>query len=94
MPEKWKPVEGLDYEVDVPEGDSAEGADGWKDAEKVPTQGHPDLGWARDCVKANKGERVTDEELDTLWWNGLLGCYMMQWRGMTLGIETDGYIHS
>jgi len=55
---------------------------------------HPDFDWARDTVKANKGDRVTEEELGTIWWNGLLGCYMMQWRGMVLGIETDGHIHS
>ena len=55
---------------------------------------HPDLQWARDCVKANKEDRVTDEELDTIQWNDLMGCYLMQWRGMTLGIETDGHIHS
>jgi hypothetical protein len=45
-------------------------------------------------VRSNKGDRVTTEELDTIWWNGLMGCYLMQWRGMTLGIETDGHIHS
>ena len=55
---------------------------------------HPDLNWARECVKANKGERVTEEELDTIIWHDLMGCYMMQWRGMALGIETDGHIHS
>ena len=55
---------------------------------------HPDLQWVRECVRANKGDRVTDDELDTLWWNSLLGCYFMHWRGMTLGIETDGHIHS
>jgi len=55
---------------------------------------HPDLNWARECVKANKGDRVTEAELETLWWHGLMGCYLMQWRGMTLGIETDGHIHS
>jgi len=55
---------------------------------------HPDLKWARECVLANKGDRVTEEELATLWWNELLGCYQMGWRGMALGIETDGHIHS
>ena len=55
---------------------------------------HPDLDWARECVRANKGDRVTEEELETLWWNPLMGCYLMGWRGMTLGIETDGHIHS
>tara|TARA_R110002020_G_scaffold232807_1_gene444321 strand:+ start:1959 stop:2144 length:186 start_codon:yes stop_codon:yes gene_type:complete len=55
---------------------------------------HPDLKWARECVKANKGDRVTDEELDRIQWNGLVGCYLMVWRGMVLGIEKDGHIHS
>jgi hypothetical protein len=55
---------------------------------------HPDLDWAKDVVRANKGERVTEEELSEVWWDGLTGCYMMHWRGMCLGIETDGHIHS
>ena len=55
---------------------------------------HPNLKWARECVKANKGDRVTETELDTIRWHGLMGCYLMAWRGMTLGIETDGHIHS
>ncbi len=55
---------------------------------------HPDIEWCRRVVRSNKGDRVTAEELDTIWWNGLMGCYLMQWRGMTLGIETDGHIHS
>ena len=59
-----------------------------------PDISHPDLNWARSVVRKNKGERVTDDELDTVVWNGLMGCYMMEWRGMTLGIETDGHIHS
>ena len=61
---------------------------------KQETVEHPNLEWARECVKANKGERVTDEELDTIYWNSSLGCYLMGWRGMALGIETDGHIHS
>jgi hypothetical protein len=55
---------------------------------------HPDIEWCKQVVRSNKGDRVTTEELDTIWWNGLMGCYLMQWRGMTLGIETDGHIHS
>ena len=55
---------------------------------------HPDIEWAKDVVRANKGERVTEEELSTIWWNGLNGCYLMDWRGMCLGIEPDGHIHS
>jgi hypothetical protein len=55
---------------------------------------HPDIAWAERTVKDYKGDRVTDKELETIWWNGLMGCYLMQWRGMTLGIETDGHIHS
>ena len=55
---------------------------------------HPDVNWCKRVVRENKGDRVTVEELDTIWWNGLMRCYLMQWRGMTLGIETDGHIHS
>lgn len=55
---------------------------------------HPDFEWAAACVKANKGDRVTQEELDTLIWHDLMGCYLMRWHNMTLGIETDGHIHS
>jgi hypothetical protein len=55
---------------------------------------HPDIEWCKQVVRSNKGDRVTTEELDTIWWNGLMGCYLMQWAGMTLGIETDGHIHS
>lgn len=59
-----------------------------------PEVEHPDLEWAKACVRANKEDRVTEAELETLWWNDLMGCYLMVWRGMTLGIETDGHIHS
>ena len=55
---------------------------------------HPNIEWCKDVVRANKGERVTNEELETIQWDGLMGCYLMKWRGMTLGIETDGHIHS
>ena len=55
---------------------------------------HPDLDWARACVKASKGDRVTEEELDTIQWDPGMGCYLMKWRSMVLGIERDGHIHS
>lgn len=55
---------------------------------------HPDLTWAKLAVRSNKGDRVTEEELGTIRWDSLMGCYLMMWRGMTLGIETDGHIHS
>ena len=55
---------------------------------------HPDITWARGVVKAAKGDRVTDEELETMRWDGLMGCYFMDWAGMTLGIETDGHMHT
>ena len=54
---------------------------------------HPDIDWAKRTVMANKGDRVTEEELGTIVWSHM-HCYLMQWRGMTLGIETDGHIHS
>jgi len=27
-------------------------------------------------------------------WDALSGCWMFHWRGMWLGIEPDGYVHS
>ena len=54
---------------------------------------HPDIGWAKRTVRDNKGDRVTEEELGTIYWSHM-GCYLMQWGTMTLGIETDGHIHS
>ena len=55
---------------------------------------HPDLEWARDTVRKAKGDRVTEKELDTLMYDGLLGCYLMTWKGMCLGIEKDGHMHT
>jgi hypothetical protein len=69
----------------------------FKEAARMTTEQqvqHPDIEWCKQVVRSNKGDRVTTEELDTIQWNGLMGCYLMQWRGMTLGIETDGHIHS
>ena len=58
------------------------------------TVNHPDLQWCKDVLKANKGERITEDDLKTIWWDGILGCYLVHWAGMTLGIEKDGHIHS
>ena len=61
---------------------------------------HPDLAWARQVLLDAKGRPrpgsygVTDEELDAVWWSNVMGCYMVHWKGMTLGIETDKCIHS
>ena len=55
---------------------------------------HPDIEWAKAIVREAKGDRVSENELATLEWNSLMGCYLMGWCGMTLGIETDGHIHS
>ena len=55
---------------------------------------HPDITWARAVVKMAKKDRVTDEELETVRWDAVMRCYFMHWKGMTLGIETDGYMHS
>ena len=54
---------------------------------------HPNLEWARDLLLEKK-PNITEQELETLRWDGLNGCYMVAWQGMWLGIETDGYIHS
>jgi len=55
---------------------------------------HPDLDWAKDVVREAKGDRVTEEELATVQWFGTMGCYLMIWCGMTLGIETDKHLHT
>jgi hypothetical protein len=55
---------------------------------------HPDLEWAKAMVRYFKGDRVTYAELDTLRWNSTMNCYLMEWKGMILGIETDGHMHS
>jgi hypothetical protein len=57
-------------------------------------QQHPDLNWAKDVVREAKGDRVTEDELETVRWVPLMGCYLMVWSGMTLGIETDKHLHT
>ena len=61
---------------------------------EIEEQKHPDITWARAVVVAAKGGNVTDEELETVRWDGLIKCYLMSWKGMTLGIETDGHMHT
>ena len=56
---------------------------------------HPDIEWAKAIVREAKGDRVSEEELDTLRWYGpddpARGGYSgMYWARMFLGIETDG----
>ena len=60
----------------------------------TPEINHPDIEWAKDVVRKAKGDRVSEEELDTLIWDGVMKCYLMGWCGMTLGIETDGDMHT
>jgi hypothetical protein len=56
---------------------------------------HPNLAWARARVLQAKGiNGVTRDELDSIWWDPLCGCYKLEWRGMMLGLEVDGHIHS
>lgn len=64
-----------------------------RDIEDVEVQ-HPDLDWARQVMIDAKGDRVTDAELKTLRWDHLMGCYLIEWKNMVLGIETDKHIHS
>lgn len=30
----------------------------------------------------------------TAYYSTMMGCFMVQWNGMTVGIESDGYTHS
>ena len=53
------------------------------------------IAWARRTIKAIKGNNVTAAELDTIVYvGGGIKCYFIQWRGMTLGLELDGHLHS
>lgn len=54
---------------------------------------HPDYEWAEGTMRERHPD-VTEEELQTLVWNPTMGCYLVEWKGMTLGIEKDGHIHS
>tara|TARA_Y100001973_G_C5201486_1_gene338055 strand:- start:3255 stop:3530 length:276 start_codon:yes stop_codon:yes gene_type:complete len=54
---------------------------------------HPDLDWARAEYKRRKGDSITDTDLATLRY-AFPGVYFVDWQGMTLGMEHDGYIHS
>ena len=54
-------------------------------------QQHPDYDWAK--AKFARKE-PTEEETASLWWDCIMGCYLMSWRGMVLGLEKDGHIHS
>ena len=54
---------------------------------------HPNLFWARRAL-LQAHPTTTRNELLTVRWDSLMRCYMARWRGMTLGIETDGHIHS
>lgn len=56
---------------------------------------HPDLLWCKNLVLKRKGpDNVTEEELETVKWDGIMECYLMQWKGMVLGIEKDGHMHT
>ena len=57
-------------------------------------QSHPNLEWAKKLVRERKGDRVTEEELETLQWYPLGEYYGMTWKGMFLGIEKDGHLHT
>jgi hypothetical protein len=35
-----------------------------------------------------------DDVLSRMHWDDLHGCYMVMYKGLLVGIETDGYIHT
>lgn len=44
---------------------------------------------------SDKGKRMTYREFrKTANYSSLVGCFMVPWAGMVLGIEDDGYTHS
>lgn len=62
--------------------------DGWEE------RMHPDIAWAKDLARLRKGDDISDAELNTIFWDSLTRSYVLEWKGMTLNIETDGYIHT
>ena len=55
----------------------------------------------RQTVADAIGQRFADDKLTPpatvlreMRWDALSGCWMFFWRGMWLGIEPDGYVHS
>ena len=47
----------------------------------------------KEKVRAAFKEKAEDI-LASLQWDGLCGCWLFQFAGMTVGVELDGYIHS
>ena len=54
---------------------------------------HPNVQWAKRHV-VKKHPKISDAELATLRWDSTMRCYLVEWSGMLLGIETTGEIHS
>lgn len=59
----------------------------------MPEQEHPDFEWAETVMRKCHPD-VTEAEIFTLVWDSNMKCYLVKWKGMTLGIEKDGNIHS
>ncbi len=38
--------------------------------------------------------KSAEQVIRDMRWSGIDGCWLVQLHGMTVGIETDGYIHS
>jgi len=49
--------------------------------------------YTRQC-KESANPKTLNQFLDGAWNSPLLGCVMVPWCGMQIGIETDGYTHS
>jgi len=51
------------------------------------------LPYARGALLRSRKYRTFRKTVNGYYWDGS-GCIMLPWRGMWLGIETDGYTHS
>jgi len=51
----------------------------------------PDRSPLESTVRRRYPDEEAEEILRRVQWDGLMGCWLYLWRGMTLGIEPDGY---
>lgn len=50
--------------------------------------------WAVVAAMRRKHGAEADQYISALRWDGLMGCWFYTYKGMLLGVERDGYIHT
>jgi len=54
----------------------------------------PNKETVKDAIFKAKGEVEGKKIYEGMKWDSINGCWMVEWCGMWLGIETDGYMHT